>query len=178
MKSEIALVKNTDFEKLLCKIKEEREVTLASELNQRRLRDIIKEIASVYFFLRTHAEMPKRELTLEEFETTRVYLHQNAEKEIRNKWRHRAARALGFKTAWQYYFENGFFKCRTSPYDHTSGEWDRSHTWHPDSYSTGYSTFDPETVANNSCPAIPPNLKELTKAVFEKRHQQKQIKEK
>lgn len=102
-------VKSNDFERLLEKISAERETEKHSELNIQRRLEILKSIASVYFFLRCGLKMPYRAVSLEELEVAEARLKLIAEQEVKKFWT-RFWGALGKKTFWHYYTKYGYFK--------------------------------------------------------------------
>lgn len=101
-------VKSNDFEKLLEKINAEREIEKHSELNVQKRLEILKSIASVYFFMRCALGMPYRAISLEEFEIAQSRLKLIAEEKIKKFWP-RFWHSLGKETFWYYYIKFGYF---------------------------------------------------------------------
>lgn len=162
----LRISKNTEFEKLMARLNKEKAESITSQANIDRRRNIIKEIASAYFFLRIQG-LGYSPLAIEEFEATQEYLIELAKKKTKS------LRGL-YSFRWRYFLKNKFFRIRFSPIN-GSIRWYDSHPW--ESINFSYSTFRPDDIISMVVAkltsarmwAIPPNLEELVNSIYNKR---------
>lgn len=112
------MVKSNEFEMLLEKIEKEKELDRESYLNQGCLTGIIKEIMSVYYFLRKRVGMPYRGLTAEEFRVAKNKLDDMARNELKRKI-FIFLPFLNKSRAYKYYLKNRYFHVKRTPF----GSW-------------------------------------------------------
>lgn len=153
-------VKSNDFERLLEKISTEREAEKHSELNIQRRLEILKTIASIYFFLRCGLQMPYREVSLGELEVAEARLKLIAEQEVKKFWT-RFWGALGKKTFWHSYLQFGYF---SDGYKNVS-----IGVWYGYNYNYLYENFH-EATKDRSSRIVAPNAEELMNAMFAKKY--------
>ena len=161
---ETALVSACKFDTLVQKIEQEKEKRVRYHERQNKLRVIFKSIVSVFFFLTKKMGMPRTlALSLEDFETAEEKLKELAKEKVKGR-HHKFLRKIGFKTAWQYYHEFGFFHYRSTPF----GYWYNRATgldWND------WNIFDPEYIAARGRGyAVPPNARQLMEKIYQKRY--------
>lgn len=182
------LIKPTKFEELTWKIMAQNsDKSRQTHLNN-RMRDVIREIASAYYFLREAMGMEYIEMTLAEFESVQQQLLQMAVLETK-KLRHFILNFFGYKTAWQYFFENKFFHRMRCPLKQNRlGKWAWFQTGcgiggegniylvsaYPESlYYDYFCSFDGDKFLKDSCykdRTMPPNVLELANEIYSKRY--------
>lgn len=162
MSDDTALVQSGKFDLLVQKIEQKKEEQTKYIEYQNQLRAILKSIMSVYFFLTQKMDMPRDDLSLEDFEIAEEKLKELAKEKIKGRW-HKFWAKLGVKTAWQYYHEFKFFHYRNTPF----GPWYYSATgldWH------NWDTFSPRFIAAYSRGyAVPPNSLALMDKIYQKK---------
>ncbi|GEM_PF-5455814 len=158
--AEDGLVKPTNAEKLYRKIAE-------GNRDASKECSLIKSIMSVYYFLRHRVGMIDREMSVEEFELGEIELRAFCIEQSK-RWHNRVLQSIGFLRPAAFYLENGFFHIREAPID----EWYKNHPFH----ESNYILFDLEEhlswleESRDHYPmSIPPNLKDLYKALSKKR---------
>lgn len=169
-----SLIKNSRFETLLQNIetvkkeeskKTEHHLQLIEEKEKvfGRCRKIFLSIMFVYFYLRFEHEMPRVDLSIEDFDATREHLSDLARRKHKGI-KARIVHAL-FGTIWGYYIEFGHF-----PVTHI-----RWFNFHPIcDYET--QSFDPfmdlnyktkyDVTDKSFC--VPPNMSDLIKKIYER----------
>ena len=161
--TELTITKPTEFERVMARVKKEILETETSLQNENYMRQIIKEIASVYFFLRKQG-LGYSPITIEEFEVTQEYLLNLARRKT-------SQFGIGFfRRAWRYYLRNKFFSCHYSPF----GNWMDDHPWSHSDYNN-YNSFDLSSIygfifTKSHNKSLPPNLNELAKEILKKRY--------
>ena len=158
--TELTITKPTEFEKLMTRVKKETLEVETSLSNQSYMRVIIKEIASVYFFLRKEG-LGYSPITIKEFEITQEHLLGLARQKTSQPF-------VGlFRRSRRYFLRNKFFPCVCSPV----GNWYEDHPWRISSYDD-FDLSDTYTrvIKNQYFMSLPPNLRELAKEIFSKRH--------
>lgn len=153
------LVKQTPFEVLAVSLCEDKS---KSDIEIERKRQIIKEIISVYCFMKKQFGIRCQPLDLEKFEVIREQLYKTACEEIevhKKKWRWLGLKPPRIKS-WESFLRFGYF----NPIRHPSGLVSYRYLL----------SLDLETIFNGggfhpSWDAIPMNLKDLTLTLFKER---------
>lgn len=114
------LVKNTDFEKFLLRIRRQKEKKeqkeqkeKEEELKLERKCDVIKSICSVYEFALGKLKMEPGPISVKEFEVVENELIKLATSEVKAR---KISKLLGRKTIWHYYLEHGYFSVKARPF--------------------------------------------------------------
>lgn len=117
------LVLPTPFDEIMQHVQEEKRI---HDNKERRIREeklrrdnLVRSIASVYFFLKKEIGLPKRSLTVEEYIIIKNDLTKRAQIAVNSRWC-KFMRFCGLKTPWHYFLEFGYFSKRT-PF----GYWDQ-----------------------------------------------------
>lgn len=117
------LVLPTPLDEIMQHMQEEKRI---HDNKERRIREeklrrdnLVRSIASVYFFLKKEIGLPKRSLTVEEYIVIKNALTKRAQIAVNNWWC-KFMRFCGLKTPWHYFLEFGYFSKHT-PF----GYWDR-----------------------------------------------------
>ena len=162
---EVAVIDNTNWERLVAKAVKDQEELSASKLNMERRRQIIKEIASVFYFLKREIDWTQDTLSLEEFETAQAELKMRAKEKIED-W----LGVFGGRRGWKYYLKFGYFHFRRAPLRH-GRKWYSAHGW----YQNSYQNFHPDEflASTKNWSPIPENIVSLFSEIFEKRFNQK-----
>ena len=166
-------VKDTDFEKIISKIRTEKEkfaLNPNSDINQERFRKITKEIKSVFrFFVLALGAHPDWPLSMEDFEILKEKLDKLAGNETK-RLSYYIFRALGLQTDWGIYKKCGNFHRTRSPFqNHFFGK--SLFCWNDD----GFADFDPHfLIEKDKCDPFhnfyPLNYTELLWQIFKKRY--------
>lgn len=162
MNDDTALVQSNKFDLLVQKIEQKKIDAVKYDEYQNQLRTILKRIMSVYYFLIEKMNMPRIELTMEDFKIAEEKLRELAREKINGRW-HKFWAKIGIKTAWQYYNDFGFFDCRSTPF----GYWyrsDKGFDW------DDWNSFDAEYIASRGRGrAVPLNASSLLRQIREKK---------
>lgn len=166
---------------IMKKKEQEEEENYSSGLNTERRRDIVRAIVSVYFFMRKGLGMAYRPITKEEFYFGAEALREMAQKQVRQRsfWQ-KTLLFIGFgEYHWEHYLEHGYFSKDSAPFD----GWDLEHPWrHCDAekgHTLGYwDNFSPDVLGAAPVQynyALPENINELIKEVFEEKYGKKKM---
>lgn len=161
--AEISLVKQTPFEELATRLIEERS---NSDLEITRKRQIIKEIISVYCFMKKQLGIEHKPLSIEQFKVIKEQLHKTACEKIeayKKKWWWLGLKPPGIRR-WEHFLRFGYF----DPIKHPSG----IITYGYLSYSSLEAIFNGNGIHPN-WDATPSNLKDLTLTLFKERFERK-----
>ena len=157
--TELSITKPTDFEKVMARVQKESHEVETSLKHEEYTRKIIKEVASVYFFLRKNG-LGYTPLSPEEFEIVQKHLLDLAGQKTSRPI------ARFFSYSWRYFQKNKFFHYSRTPF----GKWlnERPFGWDSSlNISDVYESAEKGYV-NLS---LPPNLKDLVRVIWEKRCQ-------
>ena len=182
-------VKDTDFEKIIAKIKTEKEKFVLnflqenelkrqknelnpySDINKKRFQKITKEIKSVFrFFVLALGAHPDLPLPMEDFETLKEKLDKLAENETR-RLSYYIFRPLGLQTDWGIYKKFGHFHRTRSPFQNNVLGGKSLFYWSND----GFDDFKPHfSIKKNEDDPFrnfyPLNYTELLWQIFKKRY--------
>jgi hypothetical protein len=183
--TEFNITEPTEFERIVKRTNVKKDDCSYQEKFDNQMRNIIREIAAAYYFLRIKIGMDYVELTLTEFKSTQEKLLQMSSRKVKGL-RHRAANLVGFKTAWQYFHENKYFHETRMPFKarsrfdrwtyRYSGMWtDGVATAYPavlyvDYYKFTKTVFVGALGRDKSYQTMPPNVLNLAKKIYRERY--------
>lgn len=163
MSSTISLVKNTRFEELVMRIQVDQEENHNSDLNTKRKHDIVRSIASVYFFLRREYGMTAGLLDIDDYRTAHEALMETARKQVRG-WGYQILPSLLCRnTAWGYFLTHGYFHKNRTPF----GLWFNSVGYIVHYYA---GSFLENSAATSVRDVVPMNIRELVGALYEEKY--------
>ena len=163
---ELKITESTDYEKLMTRIQKNRSINVTSIDYQKIQRGVIKEIVSVYFYLRERG-LGYEPITIEEFEVIQKHLLDLARRKTRSTY----SKLFSFR--WRYFLKNKFFRVKYCPAEvPMENNWYKSHPFHY--YDFDY--FDVEKIwthvrIHDNNLSLPPNLRELSEEIIRKRYQ-------